>query len=283
MKFDMNRAWAEALALFKANRDVIAGVAGVFFLLPGFAAAILFADLIDQAGQDFAAISEIVRNSGDAADIVNGFTTAMRDVLLLSGAILLVSLFGISTLLGLFNDRERPTLGAALGLAAKGMPSLVAAMVLFLVGYLLGAIVLGLVADGFTLMLGTPAIGGVLTILFLGFTFYAATRLSMTLPVIVLERRLNPIAAFVGSWKLTTGKALSLFGFYALLTLAYLAITLVLGRMILPGLREVLGGGTVGITTVNLIGGLAEALVASLFACLVAAIHRQLSTTMVVR
>jgi len=108
------------------------------------------------------------------------------------------------------------------------------------------------------------------------------TRLSMTLPVIVLDRIFNPIAAFLASLRLTAGKAPGLFAFYFLLTLAYLAITWVLGAMILPGLREVLGGGTAGITTVNLIGGLVEALVASLFACLVAAIHRQLSAAMVV-
>jgi len=126
-------------------------------------------------------------------------------------------------------------------------------------------------------LLGTDVVGNLLAILYLGFMFYAVTRLSMTLPVIVLERILNPAAAFAGSWKLTKGKALAMFAFYFLLMLAYLAITWVLTGMALPGLREVLGGGTVGGTAVNLIGGLVEALVLSLFACLLASIHRQLA------
>lgn len=42
MKFDSNRAWKEASAAISANREVVFALAGVFFLLPGLAMALLF-------------------------------------------------------------------------------------------------------------------------------------------------------------------------------------------------------------------------------------------------
>lgn len=272
MKFDMNRAWSDAVALFKGNREVIVVVAGVFFLLPDLAVTILFGDLLARAAQEFAAMVQLSQSSSELS-----FTAAMKNALMLGGAIGLIKLFGISTLLGLLTDRGRPTLGQALAMAAKGMPSLIAAILLFAAGYVLGSFLLALIASPIQAALGTAVIGGILSIFFIAFLFYAMTRLSMTLPVIVLERVLNPVTAFAGSWKLTRGKAFALFGFYFLLSLAYLAIAWLLELILLPGLRELLGGGGLGVTIVGLIGSFVEALVLSLFACLVASIYRQLA------
>jgi len=48
-------------------------------------------------------------------------------------------------------------------------------------------------------------------------------------------------------------------------------------RASLMGIRGVMGGGSVAVTTINLIASVIDALVLAVFACLVAAIHRQLS------
>jgi hypothetical protein len=276
MKFDMNRAWSDAMALFAGNREVIAVVGGVFFLLPDFGAGILFADMIDQAVRDFTAMMEAAQ-----AESAMVPTKAVVNLLILSLAIGLIKLFGIAALLGLLNDRGRPTLGQALALGGKSMPSLFASILLYMAGMMLLSLAVGLVAFPVQLLVGPEGAGALSLVLYAALLFYAMTRLSMTLPVIVLDKVLNPIGAFIGSWKLTRGKAGVLFAFYFLLGLGFFAISWVLGAMLLPALEEILGGGSVGVTTANLIASLIDALVLTVFACLVAAIHRQLSAAAV--
>ena len=44
MKFSMSAAWNDAIALMQRNKDVLAIVAGVFFLLPGLVITVIFAE-----------------------------------------------------------------------------------------------------------------------------------------------------------------------------------------------------------------------------------------------
>ena len=45
MRFSMSDAWNDAMALMRRNREVLAIVAGVFFLLPGLVMTVMFADV----------------------------------------------------------------------------------------------------------------------------------------------------------------------------------------------------------------------------------------------
>ena len=42
MRFDSNLAWKDAASAVSANRDVLLALAGVFFVLPSFAFALLY-------------------------------------------------------------------------------------------------------------------------------------------------------------------------------------------------------------------------------------------------
>ena len=271
MKFDMNKAWSDALALFGRNREVVLVVGGIFFLLPDLAVSLIFPGLIAQAALDFEAAMMVT----DASQLV--ITPAMQQALMLSLVLGLVKLFGIAALLSHLSDTGRPTLGEAIGNAARGLPSLIGAVLLFVAGYILLAFLLGLVGGLFALLIGIAAASGLTTIVLFGLMFTIMVRLSMTLPVIFLDRQWNPLAALKLSWGLTAKGWPALLGFYLLLAIGYAALAWVIGAMALPLMREGFGGGTAASAGVGLVGSLLEAIVAALFTCILAAAYRQFS------
>ena len=97
-KLDTNAAWKEASGLVAANRDVLFALAGVFFLLPSLALAVILGEPEVEPGmnpdQIMAAMGEFYRSGW---------------WLMLFGW--LIQIVGMLAVLTLMRKRERPTVG----------------------------------------------------------------------------------------------------------------------------------------------------------------------------
>lgn len=267
MKFDSNRAWQEAVASVSANRDVLFAVAGVFFLLPAIVSTLFLSDvqtaLLANLGNPEAA--EQVMEGHMGAFLTIGLGTAI------------VQLIGYLALLALLTDRQRPTVGQAIMTGIRSLPSLLAATILFVAGYVMLAAIYGMVATALGAALGLPALTFTLLVLFLALIVYVTVKFSLTLPVIIIERVMNPVTALMRSWHLTAGNSLRLFVFYLLLFLAYFAISLVAALAFMSVFSLAGDAGTMSLLFAGVVSGLIGAVASVLFTAILAAIHRQLA------
>lgn len=275
----MNAAWTDALALIRANREVLAVVAGVFILLPALAMAVLFADQQTQAMGMLRSMLQggVLRPPVGQASPTPGWFVA------LSLAMFLVQLVGYLSLLALMDSRQRPTVGQAIVTGLKCLLPFVGAMLLFVIAYAVVAVVFSLliavVVGGLGAGTGTTGAAagliGIFTFALFVVVFWMMVRFSLTLAEIVLGHTLNPAAALIRSWRLTKGNSARLFGFYILLFLAYLVIAMVLFGVLMAA-GAVLPG-QVGGLVMGLVSGLISAVFAVLVTALIAAIYRQVA------
>jgi len=264
MKFDMGRAWSDAMALLKGNRDVVLIVAAVFFFLPYLALMLLL--------PDFAA-SLAAPPASDPSDPTAGLREMTRIYSEIWWALLLlivIQAVGMLGLLALLTDRGRPTVAEALKTGA-----------ICLIPYLLAQILISILCVCIVLVpvigatLGGVAAGLLLGIVALVAFAYLMTKLSLTSPVIAIERVLNPIAALQRSWQLTKGNSVRLFLFYVLLVVALLVLSIVVGLVV--ALVGVVGGEEGGLIVMGVLNGLFNMAFVVIFLAVLAAVHRQLA------
>jgi hypothetical protein len=275
MNFDMNRTWSQAVALVRANFQLLAIIAGVFLLLPALAFYLLNPELVQ------------VLAAGENTEQVDALVEGMMPGLLIYGLVVFIGqMIGQAALVALVG-RHRPTVGEAIKLGARVLPSLVGALIVFLVGIYVVALVLSLVVALVAALLGTSASGGAFggftAIVLLVIEVYLMIRCMMALPVIVLEHQLNPIKALRRSWRLTSTHAWKILGFVLLLGIVYfvivLLIMLVLGAIGLatggdPASQQLGPGSAAGFAVVASVMG---ALVAMLTSGILVSMHRQLA------
>lgn len=266
MRFESNRAWQDAIASVSANRDVLYPVAGVFFLLPTLVQAFFFAD----------AQAQIMASLGDADAMQAAMTEGTTWFFVFSLLAGIVQLVGYLALLALLTDRRRPTVAQALVTGIKSLPTLIAAALIFFSGYTFVGLLIGVLARGLASATGSAALGGILVIALLVGMIYVMVKLSLTLPVVIMERVLNPLSALLRSWHLTKGNSVRLAFFYLLLFIAYLALAVVFS-MIVMGLMALFGGGNLALIGGALVSGIVGAVASVLFAAILASIHRQLA------
>jgi membrane-anchored glycerophosphoryl diester phosphodiesterase (GDPDase) len=106
---------------------------------------------------------------------------------------------------------------------------------------------------------------------------YVMIKLSLVLPVIVIENVRNPMAALTRSWQLTKGNSLRLFVFYLLLTIAYFVIVMVIGMVSMAPVVLIAGQGKAAMLVGGLVSGIVGAAASALLTAILAAIHRQLA------
>ncbi len=261
VKLDMGRAWNDAVAQIKANRDVILIVAGVFFLLPNLAMSLLMplppeAPAIPAGAQP------------DFAPLMAEMSAWMADVWWIVALVVLMQAVGTLGLLALLTDRARPTVGEALGFGIKAMPTYLATQIITGVaaGVLFGAILL--------LGQASPAIGVILGLLLVLAMFYAMLKLSLVTPVIAIEKQLNPLAAMRRSWRLTKGNSLLILAFFLLLVVAFLVISMVAGLVFMA---FSLLGDEVGLIVSALGNGVLTMAMVVVMVAALAGVHHQLS------
>ncbi|MFC0590198.1 hypothetical protein ACFFF7_12305 [Novosphingobium aquiterrae] len=259
MKFDSNLAWKDAASSVSANRDVLLALAGVFIALPTFAMAIFVPPPVPAEGA-----------KAEASLALMGEYYSHAWPMLIGLALL--SLLGTLTMLTLFTDRSRPTVGEAIKQGARAVLPVIAAQLLFgLAIGIAGSVLLGAaIASGSTalkLLVGAGLLLGIA---------YAAVRVSLVSPVVVVEGLRNPVAALRRSWMLTSANVLRIFLFYALLLIAFLVIYILIGSG-LGLLVALVSSGEVAAGINNLIAAFLQSVLSVYSVAVAAAVHRQLA------
>ena len=262
-KLNAGEAWNDAVKLLTANMQVVLIVAGVFFFLPGAIAGIA---LPQPAELEAMAASGAEPDPEAMLAVLQGYYTSNWYWFLLLS---LVQGVGMIALLALLTDRARPTVGEALGFGAKGvLPYFVAQLLVALLVSLAIVVLVGLgalVNVAVAILLGL--VGFVLAV-------YLFVKMSMIAPVIAIEKVLNPLRAVQKSWTLTKGNSLRLFGFYALLFLVLVVLTLLAGMLF--SIFAIIGQ-QVGLF-IEAIGGALMSMATSIVMLgVLAAVHMQLS------
>ena len=257
--FDSNRAWQQATAAIRANREVVVALAGVFFLLPALALSLLFPQPEAPAGADEAAIM------AQAAEYY-------RQALPVALPMAALQAMGTLGLLTLLTDRARPTVREAIRagfgalfpyLASQIILGMAVGMLLLLAGGVIGAV-------------GSPAltVAGGIALAFAGAVIL--TRFALTAPVVAIDGWRNPLAALRRAWQLTAGNTMRVLVFFALILLAFaIVMSVVMGlsgivlTLLLPAQIATIVAAVISAT-------LGAGMVLVLVACL-AATHAQLA------
>jgi hypothetical protein len=276
MNFDMNRTWSQAVALVRANFQLLAVVAGVFLLLPALAFYLFNPDLLE------------VFVGGRTVEQIDATIAAMVPRLLGFGLVVFIcQIIGQAALVALVGQ-HRPTVGEAIGLGARALPSLVGALIVFFIAMYAIGLVVSLIVALAALLFGAAviaggALAGLISIALLLVQLYLMVRCMMALPVIVLEHQRNPWKALVRSWRLTAGHAWRILAFVILLGVAYFVIVLlvmfVLGAIGLIAGADSSGqgigtGSVLGFAAIASVMGAAVAMLAS---GVLVSMHRQLA------
>lgn len=256
MPFDSNQAWKDANASVLANRDVLLALAGVFVALPSLALATFMPPPEPPAGATpeatFALLGEYYTHAWPA---------------LIGMAVL--QLFGTLTMMTLFTDRSRPTVGEAMKRGLQGMLPVLGAQLLLAFGVSL-LVVLGAalgVSAAAKLLVALVLIAGVI---------YIFVRTSLVTPVVVVENERNPVKALTRSWQLTTGVAGRLLAFFMLLLVAAMVLYLLIAGG-LGVLVSLVVSGAAETSIKDLIAAFLQAIMTVYSVAIIAACHRQLA------
>ncbi|WP_299196688.1 hypothetical protein [uncultured Erythrobacter sp.] len=264
MNFDMNTVWSRGVELVRDNFSLLVVIAGVFLLLPSVVMNMLFPDAAAMSGAN-----------ADPDIAAQQMFAMLGSLFLWAVPLTLVQFAGYGTMVALIGA-DRPTVGEALVSGIKATPSMFVIFLLFILAYLIAAIVImlpfGLIAG----VLGAPWLIFVAFIPVLGFIFLLMGRLSVTMPALLFEGSLNPVKAMVRSFQMTATKQWQITLFWAVIFIVYFVIS-----FLITGLIGVIAALISSSTTAALILGLvsgALAMVSGILICaLSVAMHSQLS------
>jgi hypothetical protein len=266
-KLDMGRAWTEATGLIGSNRDTIGALAGLFFFLPSFAAALFAPEMINPP--EPAPVNADPQVAMQA--MIDQMGAFYADNWLLFLGVTIAGFVGSMSMLALLSDRGNPTVGEALGKGLKSIPSYIAAQ-------LLSAMAAGLVIGlplGLIAAFAPPALTLVAGLVLVVLAVYVFVKFALIAPVIAIDEERNPIAAIARSWRLTRGNSLRILAFFALLFVTIVIIgALVQGILML--ILSAIGGAVASIGT-GLVSALINTVITVIFLVVLAAIHRQLA------
>lgn len=264
MTFDSNRAWQDATAAVRANREVLLALAGVFFLLPTMLSTMFLSGLQTRVLENMNKTEALNQLLKDNMGAIVGFGFGG----------LLVQMVGFIAVMALLGDRRRPTVGQAIARGLRGLPTLIVIGILVFLGTTTAGTVL---ANLLVLVAGAAAGGLVAVAALLALFGYVVVKLSLVLPVVVNERTFNPVGAAVRSWRLTRGSALRLFGFYVMMAICYLVIAMVASFIVLGPVLLLLGQGEGSLLAIGLISGLIAGAASVILTAVLAQAHRQLA------
>lgn len=257
-KLDTNAAWKEASATVSANREVLLALAGVFFMLPSLAMAVI-------AGEP-----EVVpgTNPEQMMAAMSEFYGTWWWIILLSMAVQIV---GFLAMLTLMRDRSRPTVAETIRAALPGGLSALISWLLMVVGLsVAGGVLIGLSG------LASPALAVIAALLFILGSIFVSMRLVLVAPVIAIEGTLNPLTAMLRSWRLTKGNFWRLFGFLLLIVILF-AVVVGIAMMIVGLVLALATSGEPQRIIAAVFSSALGAVGVVYFAGVISAIHRQLA------
>lgn len=273
MQFDMNRTWSQAIAMVRANFQLLAVIAGVFVLLP---ALVVYSAMPE--------VFSMTAFTTDSKTIDAQMAAAFPQLLIYGLVALVLEMVGYMAMIALMGG-GRPTVGESIVRGIKAIPTVLGAAVAIALAYMILGIVFALVMGLLMALTGSAGsltaagvIGIATYVVLLVASAYAFARLAPLLPVIVLEPQYNPLKALVRAWRLTAPRAWTILGFFALLFVAYLVISVVF-MTLLSAFGVVAGGapGGAGVFIMGLFAGLLGAAVAMLISGILVSIYQQLS------
>lgn len=193
---DSSSAWASARRMVAANREMLAAIAGVFFLLPGLIAVIAMPVPPSMKGM----------TQEQMADAITRFYTQTN-----AGAIMLALtlpvMVGYLTMLGVMLDRARPTVGGAIVQALRLLPGFLGAHILTSLAISFAWVVLaGVLMLALPALIAVPVASAVMV--------YPLARVVLTAPAMVVGRIVNPIRAIGASLRATRRQAGALVLFF---------------------------------------------------------------------
>jgi hypothetical protein len=269
MQFEMNRTWSEAVGLVRANFQLLALIAGLFMLLPSLVIVVTMPQLMTLP-------TPASENPEQMAQQLMAVLPGLFGAIVV---LMLIAMVGYSAMAALIGP-DRPTVGGAIGKAIKVLPTMIGVFLVFLVAYLIGAIVLGLVAGllaaAIGLVTGSASASFLMTLLMFVLIGYVVSRFSVLLPIVVIDGVRNPIAAYARSWRLTASDHWRIFGFWALLMVAYVVILLLFVSV--SGALGAIAGSGVSLVF-GIVGGLLGMVIAMLVTSIVVSMHGQLAGT----
>lgn len=238
MNFSYDRVWADVVAMIRANGVLLATLAGAFIFLPSLALWMYAPMPSPPSGGE----------SNEGMRFLLDYYRGNWPLLLLVN---LVSTFGQVAILTLLLDRDRPTVGEALGVSARLLPVY------------------------FVMTIMTNFAVGIGFFLFIVPGIYLLGRLALTGAVMVGDGVTNPVEAMRLSWTYSNGLGWRIAGLVLLIGIvAWIALSAassVLG--VVAGLLLPEGAGAVAKAFADALAGGGLAL---LMAVLTAAIYRQL-------
>lgn len=270
MKFDMGAAWNDGMAKVRSNFSLLAVLGGVFFFLPS---VLMFVAMPDIMGM-------MMTPGADPDETARAFSEIGWSFFALYLLVMLASLAGYAAMIALVGDKGRLSMGESILVGFKALLPLLGVLLVVLIVYMAAALlfgaVLGLIVGALSqVSAGLSAAVAIIVVLgLIVVALWLMTRLSLVIPVIVLEGIANPLKALGRSWRLTRPQQGRLLAFYALLFVAYLVVALVL-FMIMGLVVAALGAPT----AVGFLNGVVGALFAMLFSAILVAVYFQLAGT----
>ena len=270
MKFDMGAAWNEGMAKFRGNFSLLAVLGGVFFFVPSVLMFVAMPDLM----------SMMMTPGASPEDAERALSGVGAEFFAIYALVILASFVGYSAMLALVGDNRRLSVGESIVVGFKALLPLIGVLLVIMIVYMLAALVFGLIIGLVVAGLAQVSAGlsaAVIFVLVIGLIVVALwlmTRLSLVMPVIVLDRIANPLKALARSWRLTAPQQGRLLAFYALLFIAYLVVALVL--FMIMGLIVAAFGAP---TAMGFLNGIVGALFAMIFSGILVAVYNQLVVT----
>lgn len=263
VKLDLGKAWETAMALLKANKDVVLIVAGVFFFLPS-----AISEVVLPENTELNAIAESGAQPDPEVivDLILGF---FQQYWWMFAFVILASVIGTLSLLALLRNSNRPTVGEAIGVGFKGLIPYIGVAIIGL------ALVLALTA--LPAALGGaihPGLAALFSLLGLVVSIYLNVKFSLTSAVIAIEGTMNPVRALSRSWQLTKGNSFRLFAFYLLLIVVLIVLSLLFSLFLSI---FAIFGDQIGLFTAAIFGSLFGMLTTCVMVAVQASVHRQLS------
>jgi hypothetical protein len=282
MRFDSTRAWNEATGWIRANLNVLTPLAGIFLLVPALGMNWFTTDLQLAMQQATAEVTP-----GEMPTEVLGLTAKLVGIAFAMG---IFQSIGTMAMLALYSDQARPTVGEALALSLRCLPTSIGAMLVLLVAGMIAGIPVLLVIGLVAALLGTvagPVVAALVPLLLVAVILVVVVRFIVLSPAIVIDGNMNPVAAIGRSWNLTKGHTLSLAFFLFLLVVAYLVIFLAaqalvglaLGVGAMSDAVQMANAGTGAQIAIGLVLGALGAVASLIWTGLTGAIHSQLSGT----
>ena len=266
-KLDMGKAWTQATGLIGSNRDTIGAIAGLFFFLPSLALALFAPELVNpEPAAPAGADPQVAMQAA-----LDQMSKAYTDNWALFLALTIVQFVGSMSLLALLTDRGRPTVGEAMGIGIRSIPTYLAAQILsaLAVGLAVG-IPLGIVAAA-----GSPIAAVLVGFVLVLVGAYLFVKFSLIAPVIAIDGVRNPITALSRSWRLTKGNSFRIVAFVLLLFFT-IGIISALVSGILGLVFSALGGQIADIGN-GLVSAAVNTFIGVIFLVVIAAVHRQLA------